>query len=124
MELDKYFRSFIDSSREAVFICNMDYRIIYINLAASTEYAQYGGYEMVGKELHTFLDFEDETKINMVIEWFRESKENNWVFVKHIQKSDMDVYITALRDENGELIGFCNRRRYRTKETAQPYDLA
>ena len=123
MELDVFFRSFIDSSREAIFICNMDYRIIYINPAASTEYAQYGGYEMVGKDLHTFLDFEDETKINMVIEWFRESKDNNSVFVKHISKHNMDVYIHALRDENGELIGFCNRRRYRTTETAQPYDL-
>ena len=79
MELNAYFKSFIETEEEPVIICDLDYRIIFINNAAASAYAKIGGYDMVGKLLDSFIDLETQSKINMVVEWFKESKDNNRV---------------------------------------------
>ena len=58
----------------------------------------------------------------MVIEWFRESSEHNIVFTTHNEKENKDVYMIALRDESGNLIGYYEKHELRNIETAEPYD--
>ena len=59
----------------------------------------------------------------MIIEWFKESKENNSVFAFRYENVNMDVYVTALRNENGDFIGFCNKCRSRVPDTNEPYNI-
>ncbi|MBR5165062.1 MAG: hypothetical protein IKW87_05850 [Ruminococcus sp.] len=122
MELNAYFKSFIETEEEPVIICDLDYRIIFINKVAASAYAKIGGYDMVGKLLDSFIDLETQSKINMVVEWFKESKDNNRVFACKV-KSSVDGYIYALRDEKGELIGFCNKRKSRIPDETEPYSV-
>ena len=121
MELYNYFRSFIETEEEPVVICDLDYNIIYINSASAAANANIGGYDIVGKSLNLYMDLETQSKINMVVEWFKESKENNRVFAIKFNATSTDTYISALRDENGELIGFCNKRRCRIPDETEPY---
>lgn len=122
MELSTYFKSFIETEEEPVTICDLDFRIIYINKAANSAYAKIGGYDIVGKSLNTYIDVETQSKINMVVEWFKESPENNRVFACKV-KASVDGYVYALRDENGELIGFCNKRKSRVPDETEPYSI-
>jgi homoserine kinase len=121
MELYNYFRSFIETEEEPVVICDLDYNIIYINSASAAANANIGGYDIVGKSLNLYMDFETQSKINMVVEWFKESKDNNRVFAIKFNATSTDTYISALRDEKGDLIGFCNKRRCRIPDKTEPY---
>ena len=123
MELTEFFKSYIETEEEPITICSTDYHILYINKAAAAEYERFGGYNIIGKSLNTFLDLEAQSKVNMVVEWFKESKENNQVFAVRYNSSSTDTYISALRSNSGELIGFCNKRRCRTPDETEPYAL-
>lgn len=122
MELSNFFKSFIETEEEPVTICDLDFRIIFINKAADSAYAKIGGYDIVGKSLNTYIDLETQSKINMVVEWFKESPENNRVFACKI-KSSIDGYVYALRDDDGRLIGFCNKRKSRVPDESEPYSV-
>ena len=54
--------------------------------------------------------------------WFAESTANNMIFTEHNPKENKDVYMVALRDDAGVLIGYYEKHEYRDKETATPYD--
>ena len=41
-----------------------------------------------------------------MLEWFKKSKDNNIVYTSRNDRENKDVYMVALRDENGELIGY------------------
>lgn len=123
MELNTFFRSYIETEEEPVVICDLDYRIIYINKASAVANERFGGYAIVGKSLNSLMDLETQSKINMVVEWFKEDRENNRVFALRYSSTFTDTYISALRDENGELIGFCNKRRCRIPDDSEPYSI-
>ena len=48
---------------------------------------------------------------------------NNIVYTYNNEKENKDVYMVALRDENGELIGYYEKHEYRTKETGKLYEI-
>ena len=78
---------------------------------------------MVGSPLRLFFDLEAQSKIIMSVEWFKEDTENNRVFAFHDKEGNFDVYIRALRDDDGKLIGFYSYHEYRTPESGKEYDL-
>lgn len=123
MELTDFFKSYIDTEEQPVVICDLDYRIVYINHAAAEKYEKFGGFDLVGKPLRSFTTIEGESKINMVVEWFKESQENNNVFVLRDTSQNVDTYIISIRDGNGKLIGFANRKISRTPDDSKPYDI-
>ena len=123
MVLTDFFKSYIDTEEQPVVICDLDYRIVYINNAAAEKYEKYGGFDLVGKPLRSFTTIEGESKINMVVEWFKESQENNNVFVLRDTSQNVDTYIISIRDGNGKLIGFANRKISRTPDDSKPYDI-
>ena len=121
MNLSVYFKSIIDMDRCAVVICNLSHEIIYMNPAACARYARRGGAELVGKSLldcHNAVSCES---IQKVLDWFRQSSEHNIIYTSRNEKENKDVYMVALRDERGELIGYYEKHEYRTAETEPLY---
>lgn len=52
-------------------------------------------------------------KIVEVLNWFKADKSHNKVHTFYNQKQNKDVYMIALRDENGELIGYYEKHEFR-----------
>lgn len=122
MELSVYMKSIIDMDRASVVICDLDHKIIYMNPAAVKRYAKRGGAALVGKSL---LDCHNENSngmIKKVVAWFLESRDNNMIYTYHNEKENKDVYMVALRDDRGTLIGYYEKHEYRDRETAKLYD--
>lgn len=122
MELSKYFKSIIDQDKCAVVICNLEHEIIYMNQAAIQRYEKRGGQALLGKSLLDCHNAHSNEMIKKVVSWFAESKEHNRIYTFHNEKENKDVYMVALRDDDGSLIGYYEKHEYRDKETARLYD--
>ena len=105
MELTTYFKSVIDEDRCAVVICNLAHEIIYMNPAAIARYGKRGGAALVGQSL---LDCHNQKSVEMikkVVLWFGESTKHNRIYTFYNEKENKDVYMVALRETDGTLIG-------------------
>lgn len=122
MELSKYFKSIVDQDQCAVVICSMEHEILYMNPAARMRYAKRGGEGLVGKSLLDCHNPQSVEMIKKVVSWFAESAEHNRIYTFHNEKENKDVYMVALRDEDGSLIGYYEKHEYRDQETAKRYD--
>lgn len=123
MELSQYFKSIIDQDRCAVVICNLQHEILYMNPSAKARYAKSGGAQLVGKSLMGCHNEKSCEKIEKVIQWFEKDADNNIVYTFRNEKENKDVYMVALRDDDGKLIGYYEKHEYRTAETAKLYDM-
>lgn len=119
--LSKYFRSVIEQDRCAVVICNLEHEIIYMNPAAITRYVKRGGGELIGKSLLDCHNEESRELIKKVLMWFEESREHNIIYTFRNEKENKDVYMVALRDEDGKLIGYYEKHEYRDVEKDELY---
>lgn len=122
MKLNKYFESVINQDRCAVVICNLEHEIIYMNPSAKKNYSKYGGKELIGQSLLDCHNGDSVKKIEETVLWFKKSKDNNIIYTFHNAKQNKDVYMIALRDENGDLIGYYEKHEFRNAETADFYD--
>lgn len=123
MELYEFFKSVIDMDTSAVVICDLSHQIVYMNPAAAERYSKRSGYDLVGKSL---LDCHNKTsseKIKQVVEWFGKSPDNNRVYTFYNEKENKDVYMIALRDGSGKLIGYYEKHEYRNRETMELYKM-
>ena len=108
----------------AIVICNLEHEIIYMNPAAGERYAKWGGMSLLGKKL---LDCHNAYSVQMIqktLDWFRESMDNNRVYTFYNEKENKDVYMIALRDTVGELIGYYEKHEYRNRETMKMYGIS
>lgn len=121
MELSKFFKSVLEQDRCAVVICNLEHEVIYMNPAAAARYAKSGGAELVGKSLLNCHNAKSAEMIYKVVDWFKESKEHNRIYTFRNEKENKDVYMVALRDEDGTLIGYYEKHEYRNVETEELY---
>ena len=122
MEISKYFKSIIEQDRCAVVICNLENEIINMNPTAIARYQKWGGAALIGKSLLDCHNPNSSKMIKKVVLWFAKSKENNIVYTSYNEKENKDVYMVALRDEDGTLIGYYEKHEYRNAETAKLYD--
>lgn len=122
VDLAKYFKSIVEQDRCAVVICNMEHEIIYMNQAAVSRYAKQGGAELVGKSLLDCHNAQSGEQIKKVVSWFQESREHNRIYTFHNEKENKDVYMVALRDESGILIGYYEKHEYRNVEKEKQYN--
>jgi PAS domain-containing protein len=118
MELAVYFKSIVEQDRCAVVICNLEHEIIYMNPTAISRYGKSGGSRLVGQSILDCHNEESVRKIKETVQWFAESKEHNILYTYHNPKENKDVYMVALRDEQGELIGYYEKHEYRNAEIA------
>ena len=125
MELNVFFKSVIDADRKPVVICDLEHTIIYMNPSAVERYAKRGGAKLLGKSLLDCHNADSVKKIKEVTDWFARGRNNNLVYTFHnTQKgNDYDVYMVALRDDDGKLIGYYEKHEDRIHETMPKYDL-
>ena len=57
----------------------------------------------------------------MPVSYTHLSKEHNIIYTSHNEAENKDVYMIALRDDEGNLIGYYEKHEYRNAETAQFY---
>ncbi|MGN0528341.1 MAG: PAS domain-containing protein [Eubacterium sp.] len=122
MDLSKYFKSIIDQDKCAVVICDLAHTIIYINPTAVARYEKYGGANLLGKSLLDCHNDNSREIIKRTVEWFAAGSDNNIIYTYHNEKENKDVYMVALRDDDGELIGYYEKHEYRNPENAKLYD--
>ena len=122
MDLSNYFRSIIEQDKCAVVICNLEHEIIYMNPAAKARYAKNGGEGLIVKNLLDCHNAQSGDQIKKVVSWFQESVEHNRIYTFHNEKEQKDVYMVALRDGSGTLIGYYEKHEYRTAEKENLYD--
>lgn len=124
MDLSVYFKSVLEQDTAAVVLCDLQHEIIYMNPAAINRYAKRGGAALVGCSLLDCHNPASREAIKRVVAWFAASKEHNIVYTFHNSSENKDVYMVALRGEDGELIGYYEKHEYRNPETRPMYDLA
>lgn len=122
MELSKYFKSIVEQDRCAVVICNTKHEIIYMNSAAIARYGKSGGEKLIGSSLLNCHNEKSNEMIKKTVEWFKKSTDNNIVYTYRNEKENKDVYMVALRDDDGTLIGYYEKHEYRNLETMKLYD--
>lgn len=119
MELSAFFKSVLEQDSAPVVICDLEHTVVYMNPSAIKRYHA----DLTGESLKKCHNNEANKKIDMVIAWFAQSKENNIVYTYNNEKENKDVYMIALRDDNGELIGYYEKHEYRSKETVSLYKM-
>lgn len=121
MELSVFFKSVIDADDMPVVICDTNHTIIYMNHSAVERYKKRGGASLVGRSLLECHNDKSNIMIKKVTEWFEKSAENNRIFTFHNEKENKDVYMMALRDDSGNLIGYYEKHECRNPETKSCY---
>lgn len=121
--LSAYFKSIIDQDWRAVVVCGVDHTILYLNPAAAAQYKKWGGAALVGQSLLACHNAASCAQIQRVVDWFAADESHNRVFTHHNPRQNKDVYMVALRDETGALIGYYEQQEFRTPETAPAYDM-
>lgn len=121
MELEKFFKSIIESDNAPIVICDLNHTMVYLNPAAKARYQKHG--ELTGTSIFDCHNADSNEKIRRVVEWFNADKSHNRVYTFRNDKEQKDVYMIALRDDRGELIGYYEKHEYRTNETMKKYDL-
>lgn len=114
------FKSVIDNDRSAVVICDVNHTIVYMNKVAIERYHK----DLTGSSLLDCHNAKSNKMILKTVDWFKESTENNMIYTYKNAKENKDVYMVALRDEKGSLIGYYEKHEYRNPETAEVYDFS
>lgn len=121
MELGIFFKSVIDNDYAPIVICDLNHTIVYMNPAARERYKKHG--DIVGKSIFDCHNADSNEKMERIVEWFKADRSHNKVYTFRNDKEVKDVYMIALRDDSGELIGYYEKHEYRTNETMKKYDL-
>ena len=124
MELTQFYKSVLDMDTAPVVLCDLEHTVLYMNKAAIDRYAKQGGAKLIGKSLlgcHTPKACEI---INRVLLWFAESPEHSIIYEFRNDDENKDVYMVALRDDDGKLIGYYEKHEYRNRETARLYNFS
>ena len=93
-----------------------------MNPAAVVRYEKRGGQSLVGQSLLDCHNPQSVEKIKKVVLWFAESTDHNRIYTFYNEKENKDVYMVALRNPDGTLIGYYEKHEYRNRETANLYD--
>ena len=120
--IDDFFKSVIDMDRASIVICDTDHIILYMNPPAVRRYMKSGGEKLVGTSVLECHNERSKKIINRVLDWFRESTDNNMIYSYKNEKENKDVYIVALRDDKKNLIGYYEKHEFRDPESAGLYD--
>ena len=122
-DINEIYKSVLEADRAAVVICDLEHTIIYMNPVAIKRYSKWSGKDLMGKSLLNCHNEKSREMILKVLDWFKASKDNNIVYTFFNEKENKDVYMVALRNEEGNLIGYYEKHEYRNRETMKMYDI-
>ena len=113
------FKSILEQDTAPVVVCDMQSTVVYMNPAAIKHYHS----DLTGKNVKSCHPAAANEKIDQVLAWFAKSKDNHIVYTYRNDKVNKDVYMVALRNADGELIGYYEKHEFRNKETGKLYDM-
>ena len=122
MDLLPYLKSVLEQDRAPVVLCDLNHTVLYMNPAAGERYAKNGGMALVGRSLLDCHSPKANEMIARVVEWFGADRSHNLIYTFRNDKENKDVYMVALRDGDGALIGYYEKHEYRDRETMKRYD--
>ena len=117
MELAKYFKAVVDADNGQVVICDTDHMILYMNEAAKKQYRR----DLTGRNLMDCHNEKTQGILKKVLAWFQATPDHNRVHAYLDPRSNADVYIVALRDDAGEVIGYYEKPEVRTLDESPFY---
>ena len=117
--LNKLLKSVLEQDIAPVVICDINDIIVYMNPAAIKCYHK----DLTGGNIKDCHPPKANEMIDKVIAWFKESTKNNIIYTYRNDEENKDVYMVALRDEGGALIGYYEKHEYRNRETTGLYQL-
>ena len=117
--MEQLFKSILEQDKAPIVVCNMQSIVVYMNPSAIARYK----INLTGRSIKDCHPKEANEKIDLVLEWFKKSTENNIVYTYRNDKENKDVYMVALRDDVGALIGYYEKHEYRNIETKRLYDI-
>lgn len=123
MELNAYFKSLVDQDRAAVVICDPGTHHHLYEPRRHCQLCKAWRCALLGKSVLTCHNPQSRQTIQRVIDWFAADKNHNLVYTYHNVKQNKDVYMVALRDTDGTLIGYYEKHEYRSPETMKLYDM-
>ena len=100
-----------------VVICDLNHTVIFMNSLSKTHYSV----DITGKSIKNCHGSHSQIMIDKVIEWFKKSPDNNRVFT--LRDGDTDIYMVAIRDKNGTLIGYTEKHEKRTPDANPLYQM-
>ncbi|MEE1043740.1 MAG: PAS domain-containing protein [Clostridia bacterium] len=116
--LNKLFKSILEQDTAPIVVCDLNHIIMYMNPSAKEQYHK----DLTGSNLKDCHNAKSNEMIDKVVSWFGESKDNNIIFTYHNEKENKDVYMVALRDDDGTLIGYYEKHQYRNREKDTIYN--
>lgn len=118
MDVMTFIKALVDDERSSVVICDLNHTIVYMNKFAKEKHHK----DLTGTSLMNCHNEDSRKKIEKTIEWFKESKNHNQVYEFHNEKENRDGYMVALRDADGNLIGYWEKHMYRNADNGKFYD--
>lgn len=117
--MEQLFKSILEQDRAPIVVCDMRSTVVYMNPSAIKRYKT----DLTGRNLKSCHPAEANEKIDKVLKWFGKKTDNNIVYTYRNNEENKDVYMVALRDSEGNLIGYYEKHEYRTQETMKLYDI-
>ena len=117
--MEQFFKSILEQDRAPIVVCNMESTVVYMNPSAIARYKR----DLTGRSIKLCHPAAANEKIDQVLAWFMHSRHNNIVYTFRNDEENKDVYMVALRDGDGALIGYYEKHEYRNRETAKLYDI-
>lgn len=120
-DLFQMFKSIIDQDNAPVVVCNTVDEIVYMNPSAVEHYSYASGGGLVGRPIFDCHPPWANEAIAKVVRWFSESPGNNIVHTYRDEGHTKDVYMVALRDGEGRLIGYYEKHESRVPDEGATY---
>ena len=117
--LNKLFKSILDQDTAPIVVCDLNDIIVYMNPMAIKIYHK----DLTGKNVKDCHNAKSNEMIDKAVSLFRESYDNNIIYTYYNEKENKDVYMVALRDDEGVLIGYYEKHEYRNREKSGFYEL-
>ena len=117
--MEQLFKSILEQDKAPIVVCDMESTVLYMNPSAIARYKM----DLTGRNVKSCHPAAACEKIDRVLEWFEKDRNNNMVYTFRNNEENKDVYMVALRDDDGNLIGYYEKHEYRNIETMKLYDL-
>ena len=115
-------KSVLDQDDAPIVVCDTAHRIVYMNPTAARRYQRYGGVSLIGKSLLDCHNAQSKHAIEEVLNWFAADVSHNMIHTTYNAAENKDVYMIALRDDQGSLIGYYEKHAYRTPDPSPFYE--
>ena len=116
--LFQLFKSILEQDPAPVVVCDLNDIVVYMNPVAIERYHK----DLTGSSVKDCHPPKANEMIDKVVAWFRESVDHNIIYTFRNENENKDVYMVALRDDDGTLIGYYEKHEYRNRETRALYE--